>query len=311
MADAASKGSARRQPPLVLVTGMSGAGKSTALNCLEDHGYDVVDNLPLKLLTRLLATSEPDGPRSDRPLAVGIDARTRNFDAEKLVRRIKQLREDGVDARLLFIDCAGGELVKRFSETRRRHPLAQDRPATDGIAREREIMAPLRRWADIVIDTTDFSVHELTRTVVDKFARGQGGDDMTLSLISFGFARGVPRDADMMFDMRFLANPHWQDDLRPLTGKDPAVGAFIEKDEAFDRTFQRIAELVHMLVPAYAREGKAYLTVAIGCTGGRHRSVFVTEKLANYLRERGLAPTIVHRDVSGHSEGAEAEAAAN
>ncbi|MHB9879772.1 RNase adapter RapZ [Pacificimonas sp. ICDLI1SI03] len=296
----AGKGEPR--PPLLIVTGMSGAGKSTALRALEDHGYEVVDNLPLSLLSRLLKLDTAK-EFADRPLAVGIDVRTRAFAAEKVVHRIKDLRDDGNQARVLFIDCAGGELVRRFSETRRRHPLASDRPATDGIAREREVLAPLRRWADIVIDTTDYSVHDLRREITDKFS---GGSDsgLTLTVMSFGFARGVPRDADMMFDMRFLANPHWVDKLRPLTGLDPAVGEYVAADAAFSDAFERISGLVTTLLPAYKREGKAYLTVAIGCTGGRHRSVYVAERLAAHLRDSGMEPNVVHRDVLGRSEGA-------
>ena len=292
--------------PLLLVTGMSGAGKSTGLKALEDVGYDVVDNLPLSLLQRLLALQDKStGGSGERPLAVGIDARTRAFDAESLVARIKQLREHGADARLLFLDCAGGELVRRFSETRRRHPLALDRPAADGIAREREIMAPLRRWADIVIDTTDFGVHDLRRAIRDKFGRRAGGE-LTISVMSFGFARGLPRDADMVFDMRFLANPHWQTELRPLTGLDRAVGDYIRGDPAFADAFERISALVLSLIPGYQREGKAYLTIAVGCTGGRHRSVFVAERLADAIRAAGYSLNIAHRDMAGHSEGVDA-----
>lgn len=294
--------------PLLLVTGMSGAGRSTALKALEDNGFEVVDNLPLSLLKRLLAVHDKTltGSDSDRPLAVGIDARTHAFDAESVVSHIKTMRERGIDARVLFIDCAGGELVRRFSETRRRHPLALDRPAADGIAREREVMAPLRRWADIVIDTTDFSVHDLRRTIREKFARHRRGE-LTLTVMSFGFARGLPRDADMVFDMRFLANPHWQPNLRPLTGKDEAVGRYVASDPAYVDAFERISSLVLSLIPSYRREGKAYLTIAIGCTGGRHRSVFVAERLAETIRAAGYTLNIVHRDMSGHSEGVEAE----
>lgn len=293
--------SARKSAPsrVLLVTGMSGAGKSTVLKALEDLGYEAVDNMPLRLLRRLLSVEDKshDHP-SDRPLAIGIDTRTRAFDAEDMVQRLKELkRDEDLDIRVLFLDCAGGELSRRFSETRRRHPLALDRPAADGIARERELLAPLRRWADIVVDTTDYTPHDIRRAIREKFG-GTEGDALTLTCLSFGFARGVPRDADLVFDMRFLANPHWDDALRPLTGLDAAVGAFIESDVAYETASEKIAELIMTLIPRYQFEGKAYLTIAFGCTGGRHRSVFVTEAMAKRLRQAGFEPSVVHRDIS-------------
>jgi len=292
--------SARKSTPyrVLLVTGMSGAGKSTVLKALEDLGYEAVDNMPLRLLRRLLRLPDNGEHPSDRPLAVGIDTRTRAFDAEDIVQRLKELKQDAeFDIRVLFLDCAGGELTRRFSETRRRHPLALDRPAADGIARERELLAPLRRWADVVVDTTDYTTHDTRRMVREKFGRTDG-DELTLTCLSFGFARGLPRDADLVFDLRFLANPHWDDELRPLTGLDAPVGAFIRKDVAFDPAFDKIADLMVTLIPRYAHEGKSYLTIAFGCTGGRHRSVFVTEAMAQRRREAGYEPTVVHRDIS-------------
>lgn len=289
---------------ILFVTGMSGAGKSTALKALEDVGYETVDNLPLGLLKRLLGVKEnPEHGVAGRPLAIGIDARTRAFDADEIVGRLKTLRaETGVDARLIFLDCAGGELVRRFSETRRRHPLALDRPAADGIAREREMLDPLRRWADAVIDTTDYSTNDLRRAVAGKFAEADGGQ-LTLTCMSFGFARGLPRDADLVFDMRFLKNPHWDAALRPMTGLDAAVGAFIAADDGYQPAFERIADLLAVLIPRYSKEGKSYLTVAFGCTGGRHRSVHVTEAMGGWLRAAGYDPTIVHRDLRQRDDG--------
>lgn len=291
------------QNRVLLVTGMSGAGKSTALKALEDIGYEAVDNMPLSLLRRLLATKDDKAEHAhDRPLAVGIDARTRGFDAEDVVQRIKELRDALLDVRVLFIDCAGGELTRRFSETRRRHPLAVDRPAADGIAREREILAPLRRWADVIVDTTDYSTNDLRRAILSKFERTRDAQ-LTLTLMSFGFARGLPRDADLVFDMRFLANPHWRDELRPLTGQDAAVGDFIAADPTFDPAFRQIGDLLELLLPRYRAEGKSYLTVAFGCTGGRHRSVYITEAMAKRLRAAGYDPTVAHRDMKGHGNG--------
>ncbi len=294
-------------PRTLLVTGMSGAGRSTALKVLEDLGYEAVDNLPLGLFDKLLATDDPaddaDGRDSERPLAIGIDSRTRAFDADAIVERIGDLRAEGVDITLVFLDCSGTELTRRFSETRRRHPLALDRPAADGIAREREIVAPLRRAADIVIDTSDYAVADLRRALAGRFARA-GVDPLTLTIMSFGFARGLPRDADLVFDMRFLANPHWDASLRPLTGEDPAVGAYVAADPAFTPAFDRIADLLLSLLPRYGAEGKSYLTVAFGCTGGRHRSVFVARRMAERLAAAGWAGSVVHRDKASGGSGA-------
>ena len=280
---------------VIVVTGMSGAGKSTALKAFEDMGYEAVDNLPLALFDRLLDRGEFE---SARPLAFGIDTRTRGFDGEAIVARLAALRADGVDIRLLFLDCSGGELTRRFSETRRRHPLALDRPAADGIAAEREMLGGLRRWADAVIDTTDSKAADLRAAIADRFGT-TGGDPLTLTLLSFGFARGLPRDADLVFDMRFLANPHWDLALRPLSGEDVAVAAYVAGDPAFAPAFERIADLLLTLLPGYGREGKAYLTVAFGCTGGRHRSVFVARAIAERLAAAGYAPHLVHRDKAG------------
>ena len=295
---------------ILLVTGMSGAGKSTVLKALEDSGYETVDNMPLGLLKRLLNVKEnPEHFAAGRPLAIGVDARTRAFDADEIVARLEGLRaETDYELRLLFLDCSGGELTRRFSETRRRHPLALDRPAADGIAREREILAPLRRAADAVIDTTDYSIHDLRRTVTERFAHEQAGH-LTLTFMSFGYSRGLPRDADLVFDMRFLRNPHWDAELRPMTGLDPAVGEFVAQDEGYTPAVDRIADLLALLIPRYEHEGKSYLTVAFGCTGGRHRSVHVAEHMAARLRTAGYLPTVVHRDLQqgGTNDSAELE----
>src|SRR3954465_4422993 len=214
---------------ILLVTGLSGAGKSTALRTLEDLGWEVVDNLPLSLLEHLLSTPlgkgvglGKGGGRRRRPLAIGIDSRTRDFDAQRIVEQIKALASDhDFPVETLFFDCAGSELLRRYSETRRRHPLAPDRPAVDGIAAERDLMAPLRRWADHVIDTTDTVTNALQQQIRDRF--GTPADAPTLTIMSFGFARGLPRNADILFDMRFLRNPYWDDALRDLTGEDDDV----------------------------------------------------------------------------------------
>lgn len=282
---------------ILLVTGMSGAGKSTVLRTLEDLGWEVVDHLPLLLLDRLLATALPSGVEGDdRPLALGIGTRTRGFDADRIVKRIGTLREEhGHDIGSLFLDCAGAELERRYSETRRRHPLALDRPAADGIARERELLEPLRRWANRLVDTTELTANELQGVIRRTF--GEDAAAPVLQVMSFGFARGVPRSADLMFDMRFLRNPHWVPELRPGTGLDADVSAYVADDPAYPDAMIRIEELLLLLLPRYQAEGKSYVTVAIGCTGGRHRSVHVAERLAGRLRREGFSPTVAHRDL--------------
>jgi RNase adapter protein RapZ len=283
---------------ILLVTGMSGAGKSTALKTLEDMGWEAVDNLPFSLLDRLLATRPSEGASGARPLALGIDSRTRGFKAQAIIDRIKAMRDaDNANIATLFLDCTGAELERRYSETRRRHPLAPDRPAADGIARERELIAPLRRWADHVIDTTASSSNDLRLELRNRFEVDHGGDPV-LSVMSFGFARGLPRNADLVFDMRFLRNPHWDGALRPMTGLDEAVGLYVRADPAYADAVSRIADLLLLLLPRYKAEGKSYITVAFGCTGGRHRSVHVAETISSQLRGSGFSPTVSHRDLT-------------
>lgn len=284
---------------ILLVTGMSGAGKSTVLRTLEDLGWEVVDNLPLLLLDRLLDTAPAKGTQSDddRPLAIGIGSQTRGFDAESIVRRIKKLQEEyGHHVGTLYLECSGSELERRYDETRRRHPLAQDRPASDGIARERELLIPLRRWSNRLIDTTNLASNELAQQIRATFS-GDGLGKTVVTVTSFGFARGLPRDADLVFDMRFLRNPHWVQHLRPGTGKDADVSAYIHEDPAYAPAMAQIEALLLLLLPRYEAEGKAYVTVAFGCTGGRHRSVHVAERMARRLREEGFSPTVLHRDL--------------
>jgi RNase adapter protein RapZ len=291
---------------ILIVTGMSGAGKSSALKALEDLGYEAVDNMPFGLLSALLAT--PDDMHehgTDRPLAVGVDARTRGFDAEIIISQLKALRDrKDVEVSVLFLDSAGEALAQRYSETRRRHPLALDRPVADGIAREREILAPLRRWADFVFDTSEYTPHDLKRHLAETFRLARQ-EQLTITVMSFGFARGMPRDADLVFDMRFVSNPHWVEALRPMNGRDAPVGNYIEADPAFGAAYRRMEELVVMLLPSYQKEGKSYLTVAFGCTGGKHRSVYSAEKLGSSLKSAGYPAVVAHRDLRRQTTGAE------
>jgi len=281
---------------LLLVTGMLGAGKTTALNELEDLGWEAIDNFPIRLLSRLVG--EDGGEHS---LAIGFDSRTRGFDPEDVIERVKKLdaRQDAA-VTTLFLDCAGHELERRFNETRRRHVLAQDLPVASGIAAERELMAPLRRWADVLIDTTNFSSNDLQLRIRELFAP-TAPREMTVTVASFGFARGMPPVADLVFDVRFLDNPHWDPQLRPLTGQDSAVGAHIERDVAFTSVFTKIRDLLLELLPRYAAQGKSYVNVAFGCTGGRHRSVFMAEQIARALREAGFSPTVLHRNLGSRA----------
>jgi len=283
---------------ILLVTGLSGAGRTTVLKTLEDIGWETVDNLPLTLVDRLLSSPLPEGaPDGERPLAIGIDSRTRGFDAATILRRMAKLSQDqGHAIEIVFLDCSGAELARRFSATRRRHPLGLDRPVEDGIARERELLKPLRDAADHLIDTSDTTSNALQQDVRQRFGDSEGAAP-TLAVMSFGYARGLPRNADLVFDMRFLRNPHWVPELRPGTGLDKAVADYVAADPAYADALTRIEDLLLLLLPRYHGEGKSYVTVAFGCTGGRHRSVHVAERIAKRLRAGGFSPTILHRDL--------------
>ncbi|KKC25964.1 RNase adapter RapZ [Sphingomonas sp. SRS2] len=283
---------------ILFVTGMSGSGKKTALKALEDMGWETVDNLPVSLLDRLLAASPPEGSHDDgRPLALGIDSRTRDFDSRQIVGRAQSLRDGGRDTSILFLDASGAEITRRYSETRSRHPMAQDRQIEDGITLERELLAPLRAAADDLIDTTGRASNDLQAMLRDRFGDSTSSG-ATLTVMSFAFSRGVPREADLMFDMRFLRNPHWDPELRPRSGLDPEVAEYIAADPAYDEARSRIGALISLLLPRYEAEGKNYITIAIGCTGGKHRSVHFAETLASLLREAGFSPTVRHRDLT-------------
>lgn len=281
-----------RRGRLLVVTGLSGAGRSTALKSLEDMGYEAVDNLPLSLLPNLVAAQS-----ARPPLAVGVDIRTRDFGVLALVEALDRLvAGHDFDLKVVFLDCDDDLLVRRYTETRRRHPLAAERPVGDGIRLERERVWPLRDRADLVIDTSALAPADLKRVLHGHFAL-DAASGLSLFVTSFAYRHGLPRDADLVIDVRFLRNPHYVPTLRLLTGRDAPVGDFIAADPDFARFLERLCDWLAPLLPRYESEGKSYLTIAVGCTGGRHRSVYVAERLAAWLRRTGRSVGLGHRDI--------------
>lgn len=283
---------------ILLVTGLAGAGRSTALKCLEDIGYEAVDNLPLDLLPHLVIGLVQTGASDlSKPIALGIDSRTSGFSSDGFIELVHRLKGDRrFRVTLMFLDCDDEVLRRRYTETRRRHPLAQDRPVSDGIRRERNLMRTVRAEADLVLDTSDTAIGDLKTMLIGHFGLA-ARPDLALTIVSFSYKQGLPREADLVFDVRFLENPYYDPALRPLSGEDDAVGRAIEADPAFPGFFAALTSLLWPLLPGYEGEGKSYLTIAIGCTGGRHRSVFVAGRLTEWLRERGRSVTLRHRDV--------------
>lgn len=271
---------------------MSGAGRSSALRVLEDLGYFCVDNLPPPLAPQLVTLLEGELAR----VGFGIDVRTGAF-LEGAEQTLDELSRQGHETEVIFLDCADEVLVRRFSETRRPHPLAQGADVLAGIRAERERLSALRTRARHVIDTTSASVHDLRRSLIDYIARGGSRPRMAIRVVSFGFKYGLPVDADLVFDLRFLPNPHFVDGLRPLTGREPEVAAYVLEAEETRELLADVQALLAHTVPRYEREGKAYLTIAVGCTGGRHRSVAIAEHLASWLRQDGHDAVVAHRDV--------------
>lgn len=277
---------------LVLVTGPSGAGRSTAIHALEDLGYEVIDNLPLSLVPRLI-----DGPPLDRPIALGIDVRNRDFGATALIELIDTLtRDPRVGLEVLYIDCAVDVLIRRYSETRRRHPLAAHETPAEGIGREMDLLAPIRARADHLIDTTEMSPHDLKAELQTWYSKS-AAEPMAVSLQSFSYKRGLPRGLDMVFDCRFLRNPYWDPALRGRDGRDPAVAAHVAEDPRFAEFISRVEGLLLMLLPAHLAEGKAHLSIGFGCTGGQHRSVAVAESLSKRLADAGWPVSKRHREM--------------
>lgn len=279
-------------PSVVIVTGLSGAGKSTVLNALEDLGYFSMDNLPVVLLPKVLELAGTQEPIER--IAVGIDAREPAFilDAQAIITR---LQAEGTRVRVVFVDADDDILLQRYNETRRRHPLSRDGDLRQAIARERELLASLQSLADLMLNTTGFRVADLRRLVQEAFSEGLDGR-MRVRLVSFGFKHGITPEADLVFDVRFLNNPFFEAELREKNGQQPEVRDFVLQQDSAKRFRQMVHELLNFLLPRYEDSGKAYLTVAIGCTGGQHRSVAVIEALANDLRDDGWILTVAHRE---------------
>lgn len=292
---------------IVVVTGLSGAGKRSVLGTLEDLGYETVDNPPLEMLTDMVA-------RSEQKLAIGVDARTRGFDAASVLQTLQKLRTNPrLRLDLVYLCADESTLLRRYTESRRRHPLAPRARVADGIAREQALTAPLRAEADMVVDTSELPIAVLCQRIERQFGADAGIDGLVITLISFAYPRGLPREADLVFDSRFLRNPHYEASLRSRTGLDPEVGAWIEADPDFGRFLARIGELVEIVLPRFVQEGKKYATIAIGCTGGRHRSVYIVEKLAARLTSRQSAALgaggtgcprlhVVHRELAREAD---------
>lgn len=272
---------------LVIVTGLSGSGMSSVLHALQDFGYEVFDNFPLSLVKALV-----DDPQSGgKPMAIGIDSRARGFSASGIEEIVAHY-----GAELIFMTCEDGVLQKRFTETRRRHPLAKDKPVRFGIAREHELLGTLQDSASLTIDTTALNIHDL-RHLLKGYFDIETDSLLTITLMSFAFKHGIPREADIVMDVRFLQNPHWIDKLRSKTGKDAEVQNYVSEDLAFEPFTTHFKNLLEALLPRYAKEGKSYLTIGIGCTGGRHRSVFTVEHLGAWLKNSGVHTYIEHRDL--------------
>lgn len=277
---------------VVLVTGPSGAGRSTSINVLEDIGFEAIDNLPLSMLPRLLSA-----PPSARPLALGLDARNRDFSTAALIETIETLEKwPNISTDILYLDCADSELINRFSTTRRRHPLAPAETSAIGISREKDLLVPIMARADIVLDTSNLTPHQL-RGELQRLFSPETGTHMAITINSFSYKRGLPRAVDMVFDGRFLRNPYWEAPLRSLDGRDAQVAAYIKEDKRLKPFFDQVLSLALMLLPAYLEEGKAHFAIGFGCSGGQHRSVALAEMLGKALAEEGWQVSIRHREL--------------
>jgi UPF0042 nucleotide-binding protein len=280
----------------VVITGLSGAGKSYAIKCFEDMGFFCVDNLPTTLIPTFAdLVARADAPKRGR-VALGVDVREGEY-LSHFLEALAELRSRGHTVEVLFLEAGEEALVRRYRETRRRHPLAPDGNVLDGIRAERKALSTVREVADRIVDTSALTVHQLKDFLVDAYVTPKARPGLAVSLVSFGFKHGAPIDADLVFDVRFLPNPHFVEGLRPLDGRDAHVREFVMKHAESRELLRRIADFLGFVLPAYQREGKAYLTIAVGCTGGRHRSVALVEELRPFIAALGLTPALVHRDL--------------
>ena len=278
----------------VVITGLSGAGRSSVADVLEDLGWFVIDNLPTSLMSKVLELAQAPGSTIELvAFVIGTGPQQAELQAP-----IAQLRHAGSRVRILFLDASTDALVRRYESTRRRHPRAGAERLVEAIERERELLEPVKEGADVVVDTTDLNIHQLRDRVTDLFAAEGTDSGMQITLLSFGFKHGLPVDVDMVIDCRFLPNPHWVDELRPLTGKDKPVRDYVFAQPATEQFLRRLTDLLDLLLPAYEAEGKAYLSIAFGCTGGRHRSVAIAEEVASRMRTGGAMPRVAHRDLA-------------
>lgn len=278
-----------------MITGLSGAGRSQAADTFEDLGWFVIDNMPPTLIPKVTELIQAPGSTTER---VALVAGTGPY-LDELTPALDQLRKTASRVQVLFLEATTEVLVRRYENTRRRHPLADGDRVSEGIERERELLDAVKTQADVVVDTSDLNVHQLRDRLLELFARDTEAGLQT-SLVSFGYKHGLPLDVDLVFDCRFLPNPHWVDELRPLTGLDAPVREYVCSQPETSEFLERLDGLLALLLPAYVKEGKSYLSIAVGCTGGTHRSVVIAEELRRMLEERGFSPTVSHRDVDKH-----------
>tara|TARA_B100001123_G_scaffold198948_1_gene226256 strand:+ start:80 stop:961 length:882 start_codon:yes stop_codon:yes gene_type:complete len=283
---------------IMIVTGLSGAGRSTCLKLLEDYNFEAIDNLPLTLISDLLSPLISNSKnRTLKKIAIGVDPRTRGFSAQSLLNTLEKLQLKKAKFSIIFLDCNDENLIRRFTETRRKHPLANDRPISDGIKAERRLLEEIRQAAHITMDSSNLTLPEF-QILIKKTLNLEKNKKLTVTVISFGFRNGLPPEADMIFDVRFLSNPHYDPKLQPLDGRQSKIANFIEADPAFKPFFDNLTRLLNPLFPRYSAEGKSYLTIAFGCTGGKHRSVFVAEKFVHWLQKSDYSLSTRHRDLT-------------